>query len=208
MRLALLDNRDSFVWNLVHLAHQRGAHVRLFGPDGRAVHDTREGPLELAPNASGLAALAGFAPDAVLVGPGPGHPDAAPLARAVFQRFTDRPVLGVCLGHQVLARLHGAEIERSAELGHGRPVQILHDGTGLFAGVAPDATAARYHSLCATSVRPPLRVTARSPGGEILAVAHTSHPHHGVQFHPESLLASCGPELMDNFLHSATTHSP
>jgi len=206
MRLALLDNRDSFVWNLVHLAHQRGADVRLFGPTGHALFDTREGPLEPASRAPGLAALEAFAPDAVLVGPGPGHPDAATLARAVFERFTDRPVLGVCLGHQVLARLHGAGIARSEELGHGRPVRIAHDGSGLFAGLDQQATAARYHSLCAVDVPGPLRVTARSPGGEVLAVAHRTHPHCGVQFHPESLLASCGARLMDNFLRSSSLH--
>ena len=206
MRLAILDNRDSFIWNIVHLAHACGADVRLFDAQGRARFDTRTGALAPAapdPACAPLAALQAYAPDALIVGPGPGHPDAATLAFDVFRAFPDHPVLGICLGHQVLGRLHGASIVRSQELGHGRPLQIHHDGSGLFRNLPSPCTAGRYHSLCVAEVPPTLVGNARSPGGELLALADPKRPHTGIQFHPESLLSDCGAQLVTTFCESA-----
>jgi anthranilate synthase/aminodeoxychorismate synthase-like glutamine amidotransferase len=182
MRLAILDNRDSFIWNIVHLAHQSGADVRLF--DGES---------------DDLAAVQSHCPDAVIVGPGPGHPDQSRLSFELFRAYPDLPVLGICLGHQVLARLHGATIARSKELGHGRAIDIHHAGAGLFQGVPDPCHGGRYHSLCVTELPATLLATAHSLGGELMAIADPVRPHFGVQFHPESLLADCGAQLLANF---------
>lgn len=203
MRLAILDNRDSFIWNIVHLAHACGADVRLFDAQGRARFDTRTGALPPSDADAGIQALQAFAPDALIVGPGPGHPDAATLSFDVFRHFPSHPVLGICLGHQVLGRLHGAPIARSQELGHGRPLDIHHDGTGLFRGLPSPCRAGRYHSLCVAQAPPSLVATAHSTGGELLALADPERPHAGVQFHPESLLADCGAQLITTFCESA-----
>lgn len=182
MRLAILDNRDSFIWNIVHLAHAAGADVRLFDSESE-----------------GLAAVQSHRPDAVIVGPGPGHPDQSQLSFELFRAYPDLPVLGICLGHQVLARLHGAEIARSQELGHGRAIELHHDGTGLFQGLPTPCRGGRYHSLCVTQLPATLVATAHSSGGELMAVADPVRLHFGIQFHPESLLADCGAQLFANF---------
>ena len=185
MVLALVDNRDSFTWNLVQACAALGAEVRVLE---RARH--------------GLADLLALDPARVLVGPGPGHPRDADLALAIFAALPDRPVLGVCLGHQALGLGLGAEVATTPELAHGRPVEVHHDGTGLFAGLPAPFPAGRYHSLTLVEASLPaeLAVTARSPAGEVLAVAHRTRPHLGVQFHPESILCPDGPRLLANFL--------
>lgn len=198
MRLAILDNRDSFLWNIVHLAHAGGADVQVFDRFGSRVDKAR--PTAPAPATTPtLATIQAWSPDALIVGPGPGHPDAATLSFDVFRAFPDKPVLGICLGHQVLARLHGGAVGRSQELGHGRPLEVHHDAAGLFAGLHTPCTAGRYHSLCVTAAPGTLTVTARSPGGEILGLQDPARPHMSVQFHPESQLSDCGPALLANF---------
>ncbi len=185
MVLALLDNRDSFTWNLVQLLGELGAEVHVLE---RERH--------------GLADLLALSPSRVLVGPGPGHPRDAGLSRSIFDALPDLPVLGVCLGHQALAVGLGATIGTTPELAHGRPVEVLHQGTGLFAGLPSPFEAGRYHSLTVVECSLPaeLEVTARSAAGEVLAIAHRTRPHLGVQFHPESILCPEGRRLLGNFL--------
>ena len=185
MRLAIVDNRDSFIWNLVHLAAGLGVEVELFEARTTTLADLRRNR-----------------PEALLVGPGPGHPAQAGLSLELFDAFPGLPILGVCLGHQALAVARGARITRSPELAHGRPVEVVHDGSGLFAGLPSPFLAGRYHSLSVADEGLPanLEVLARSPLGEILAMADRERPHFGVQFHPESQLAENGAELLGNFL--------
>jgi len=188
MPLALLDNRDSFTWNLVQLLGELGAEVVVLERERHELDD-----------------VLALEPTAVVVGPGPGHPADADLSRAIFQALPTVPVLGVCLGHQALALGLGAEIATTPELAHGRPVEALHDGTGLFAGLPSPFVAGRYHSLTVVEATLPeeLEVTARSAVGEVLGIAHRTRPHLGVQFHPESILCPEGRTLLANFLAGA-----
>jgi anthranilate synthase/aminodeoxychorismate synthase-like glutamine amidotransferase len=188
MRLSILDNRDSFVWNLVHLAAGLGVEVEL-----------------LEARTTSLAPLAASPPEVLLIGPGPGPPSAATLSLALFEALPRVPILGVCLGHQALALARGATIESTPKLAHGRPVELQHDGTGLFEGLPRPAFAGRYHSLtvCPSGLPSTLEVIARSPEGEVLALADRERPHFGVQFHPESILSNCGHELLANFFDTA-----
>lgn len=185
MRLAILDNRDSFIWNIVHLARDLGAEVTLLEASSANLRDFQN-----------------LAPDAILIGPGPGHPRQAKLSFELFQAFPQLPILGICLGHQVLGLCHGAKITGAPVLAHGRPVQIVHEQTGIFQYVPSPCHAGRYHSLTLSPDEMPatLAIIARSPDDEILAIKARQHPHVGLQFHPESLLSNCGPALLGNFL--------
>ena len=193
MRLAIVDNRDSFIWNLLHLAAGLGAEVRLFEAELTSVDDLRS-----------------YRPESLLIGPGPGHPSQARLSLALFEAFADLPILGVCLGHQALALARGATITSSPELAHGRPVEVVHTGRGLFAGLPSPFRAGRYHSLAVAEAGLPacLEVTARSLRGEVLALRDRERPHVGVQFHPESHLAECGAALLANFFAGTFRDTP
>lgn len=188
MKLTLLDNRDSFVWNLFHLAKSAGAEVELHEARTARLKDFTAAP-----------------PEALLIGPGPGHPREAELSRQLFRALPGTTMLGVCLGHQALALAHGASITASPELAHGRPVEVHHEGSGLFRGLSSPCLAGRYHSLTVDPASLPesLSPLAVSPTGELLAIAHRTRPHFGVQFHPESILSDCGPALLTNFLELA-----
>ncbi|MDF1798032.1 MAG: aminodeoxychorismate/anthranilate synthase component II [Planctomycetota bacterium] len=185
MALALLDNRDSFTWNLVQALAGLGQEVRVLERATATLADFQE-----------------LAPERIVVGPGPGHPRDATLSQALFAAFPGTPMLGVCLGHQALALAAGATIGGSPELAHGRPVEVLHHDAGIFRGLPSPFEAGRYHSLCVVEdgLPPELEVTARSPLGEVLALRHRAHPHVSVQFHPESILCDQGPALLANFL--------
>lgn len=184
MRLTILDNRDSFVWNLVQLAKELGAEVELLEASRTHLEDLVACPM-----------------DALLVGPGPGHPRQAQLSVALFRALPKLPILGICLGHQALALAHGASIMGCLELAHGCPIEVLHSHRGLFHELPSPAIAGRYHSLTVSEKSLPgtLEISARSPSGEILALASRLQPHYGVQFHPESILSNCGKQLLQNF---------
>ncbi|MCB9683298.1 MAG: aminodeoxychorismate/anthranilate synthase component II [Alphaproteobacteria bacterium] len=185
-RLLLVDNYDSFTWNLAQAFLVLGAEVTVRRNDAITVDE----------------ALA-LDPTHVCISPGPGHPKDAGVSMAMIRAFVDRrPLLGVCLGHQALGAVFGATVDRAPRLMHGKSSPCLHDGTGLFAGLPQPMEVGRYHSLCvvASTLPPELVVSARTAEDEVMAIRHTSRPVVGVQFHPESVLTPDGDALLANFL--------
>jgi anthranilate synthase/aminodeoxychorismate synthase-like glutamine amidotransferase len=182
--ILLVDNYDSFTYNLAHLFGSLGAEVVVRRNDELDADEAeRLGPTQL------------------VVSPGPGRPADAGNTPEILRRLAGRvPTLGVCLGHQALVEVFGGEIGAARELVHGRAGLVHHDGRGLFAGLPEPFEAGRYHSLAALSVPEELEVTATAPDGEIMAVRHRELPIDGVQFHPESILTPEGPRLAQNFL--------
>lgn len=191
--LLLLDNYDSFTWNLVHL-------LGTLSPDlDIEVHRN---------DALTIADIEALSPQAIVISPGPCTPAETGICRDAIRTFGGRiPLLGVCLGHQSIADVHGVPVRRSDTPVHGRTSMITHDGAGVFAALDPVLEVARYHSLVVDrdDIKPPLEVTAWTDDGVVMALRHTevSVPLVGVQFHPESFLTPCGPSLMANFLRSA-----
>lgn len=193
--LLVLDNYDSFTWNLVQLAGELGAAPVVRRNDAIGVDEA----MEMA--------------DAIIVSPGPGTPERAGISIPLVQAALDHriPLLGVCLGHQAIAAALGARIVRADRLMHGKTTRIHHSGTGVFAGLADPLEVMRYHSLLVApdSLPPALEVTAwagdRDAGTEIMAVAHRDAPVHGVQFHPESVASEGGRSILENFLSLAGT---
>jgi len=185
-RLLLIDNYDSFTYNLAQAFLVIGADV--------AVHRNDEITVE--------AALT-LAPTHLCISPGPGTPAEAGVSKDMIRAFAGRiPVLGVCLGHQALVEVYGGEVVRAARLMHGKTSHVLHDGRGVFAGLPNPLKAGRYHSLIAKRDALPdaLEATAWTAEGEVMGVRHRSLPIEGVQFHPESILTPDGPKLLGNFL--------
>jgi anthranilate synthase component II len=184
--LLLIDNYDSFTWNLFHYLGELGADVTVRRNDALGVEE----------------ALA-MRPEAIVISPGPCDPDRAgislPLVRAAAERC---PVLGVCLGHQAIAQAFGARIGRAPVPMHGKISTIGHDGTGVFRGLPSPLTATRYHSLTALPETIPdcLEVNARAEDGVVMGLRHRHLPVHGVQFHPESIETAEGHALLRNFL--------
>jgi len=195
-RVLVVDNHDSFTWNLVQALAGLGAAVAVRAND------------EI-----DAASCLGGGHDAFVVSPGPGRPEHAgvtpELVRAAGR--ARRPLLGVCLGHQAIAAACGARIVRAPRAVHGRTSPVLHDGSGPFRGLPSPFPATRYHSLTvdpASVDARELRVTARTPDGVIMGLAHRHLPLWGVQFHPESILTTCGPSLLGNFLACAAAVLP
>jgi anthranilate synthase/aminodeoxychorismate synthase-like glutamine amidotransferase len=185
--ILLVDNYDSFTYNLAHLFGELGAEVVVHRND--------------AIDADGAERLA---PSHLVVSPGPGRPVDAGASVEIVQRLAPRvPTLGVCLGHQVIVEAFGGEIGQAKRLVHGKPSEIEHDGRGLFDGLPDRFEAGRYHSLAATAVPESLEVSATCGDGEVMAVRHRELPVDGVQFHPESVLTPTGPDLARNFLEAA-----
>ena len=185
-RLLLVDNYDSFTYNLVQAFLVLGADVLVHRNDAITVGD----------------ALA-LAPTHLCISPGPGTPRDAGVSLDMIRAFAGRvPVLGVCLGHQSIVEVFGGEIVRAARLMHGKVSPVQHDGKGVFAGLPQPFEAGRYHSLIAHPDTLPavLEVSARTPEGEIMGVRHRELSIEGVQFHPESILTPDGPALLANFL--------
>jgi anthranilate synthase component 2 len=184
MKLLMIDNYDSFTWNLVHLFEELGAEVEVVRNDAITVEDAdaRE-------------------PDRLVVSPGPGRPEDAGISVEVIRRLGPRvPTLGVCLGHQAIIEAFGGRVGRARALLHGKSSLVRHDGQGVFAGLPEEIEAGRYHSLAALDVPAELVVTASTEDGEVMGVRHVVHRIEGVQFHPESVLTPSGPELAANFL--------
>jgi anthranilate synthase component 2 len=188
--ILMLDNYDSFTYNLVQeLREISGAEVRVVRND------------EQTPQA-----LLALRPQAVVISPGPGTPEQAGVTLDLIRAAGDLPLLGICLGEQALAQVHGARVERAPEPVHGKTSMIHHDGSTLFAGLANPFEATRYHSLIVArdSVDDAeLRITAWTTDGLVMAVEHRRNPHFGVQFHPESYLSHCGMDILARFLHRA-----
>ena len=182
--LLMIDNYDSFTYNLVHLFQELGAEVRVSRNDAITPDEAEQ-----------------LAPSHVVISPGPGRPADAGVSVEVIRRLGPHvPTLGVCLGHQAIVAAFGGDIGQARALLHGKSSPIAHDGKGIFAGMPENFEAGRYHSLAAMSVPAELEVTARTPDGEVMGVRHRELPIEGVQFHPESVLTPLGNELAENFL--------
>jgi anthranilate synthase/aminodeoxychorismate synthase-like glutamine amidotransferase len=184
--ILLLDNHDSFTWNLVQALQALGAEVDVRRNDALSVD-----------------AMLALRPAAVVLSPGPGRPAEAGVQPELLRRLPDDlPLLGVCLGHQGLVESCGGELERDPAPVHGRSSLVEHDGSALFRGLPSPFPAARYHSLRARADRMPraLRVTAWTRDGLVMAVEHARLPRYGVQFHPESILSPDGPRILERFL--------
>jgi len=186
VRVLLLDNHDSFTYNLAQYLGELGATVEVVLSDRIAVADIHEARC-----------------DAIVLSPGPGRPEQAGISvPLVRERSAVLPILGVCLGHQAIVTAFGGRIGSAAELVHGKTSAVRHDGRGVFEGLANPFDAARYHSLAADPATLPdvLEACAEAADGTILGVRHRTLPLHGVQFHPESILTSEGKRLLRNFL--------
>jgi anthranilate synthase/aminodeoxychorismate synthase-like glutamine amidotransferase len=185
--ILLIDNYDSFTYNLAHLFGELGADVVVRRND------------EITPDGAET-----LSPSHLVVSPGPGRPEEAGATRDIVRRLSVRvPTLGVCLGHQAIVQVFGGEVGQARELVHGKATLVDHDGRGIFAGLPPDFLAGRYHSLAATSVPDVFEVSATAADGEVMAVRHTELPIDGVQFHPESVLTPNGRDIAKNFLEGA-----
>ncbi|MFD1704205.1 anthranilate synthase component II [Methylopila henanensis] len=188
--ILVVDNYDSFVFNVARYIEELGREVTVARNDAITVEE-----------------VVRLGPEAVVVSPGPCTPTEAgvslPLVRALSGRL---PILGICLGHQAIGEAFGGRVVRARRPLHGRASRVAHDGTGLFEGLASPLTVGRYHSLIVEfdeSYAGPLRVTARSEEGEVMALEHAEHPTYGVQFHPESILTESGHGLLRNFFDAA-----
>jgi anthranilate synthase/aminodeoxychorismate synthase-like glutamine amidotransferase len=184
--ILLVDNYDSFTYNLADLFGQLGCEV-----------DVRRNDAITPDEAEALR------PSHLVVSPGPGRPADAGATIAIVERLAGKvPVLGVCLGHQAIVEAFGGEVGFAHELVHGKATVVRHDGQGLFAGLPEDFLAGRYHSLAATSIPDCLEVCATAADGEVMAVRHRELPVDGVQFHPESVLTPLGRDIAKNFLEA------
>ncbi len=182
--LLLIDNYDSFTYNLAHALAELGADVTVVRNDR-----------------IDAAAAERLRPKHLVISPGPGRPADGGETAAILRRLAPRVrTLGVCLGHQAIVEAFGGEIGQAKRLVHGKPSPVAHDGRGIFAGVPSPLQAGRYHSLAATRVPESLEVSARTHDGEVMGVRHRELPVDGVQFHPESVLTPDGRELLRNFL--------
>ena len=187
MRLLMIDNYDSFTYNLVQYLAEFGAEVEVHRNDAGTVDQ-----------------LLKDAPNGVVISPGPGDPGGAGVSLDMVAACAERglPLLGVCLGHQSIGMAFGGRIVRARSIMHGKVSEVRHDGRGVFAGIASPLTATRYHSLVIGKEGFPetLEVTAHTADGEIMGVRHREHPIEGVQFHPESILTEVGKQLLQRFL--------
>ncbi|MEP6847804.1 MAG: aminodeoxychorismate/anthranilate synthase component II [Acidobacteriota bacterium] len=185
--LLVIDNYDSFTYNLVQYLGELGSRMKIFRNDEITV-DEIENDLK---------------PEKILISPGPGTPDDAGISLPAIERFAGRvPILGVCLGHQAIGQFFGGKVVRAPEPVHGKPVDVKHDGRTIFDGVGQNFHAGRYHSLVVERESLPdcLEISAESPDGLIMGLRHKTQKTEGVQFHPESVLTEHGKKLLQNFL--------
>jgi anthranilate synthase/aminodeoxychorismate synthase-like glutamine amidotransferase len=183
--LLLIDNYDSFTFNLAQYFGELGATLLVRRNDAITLDD-----------------VADLRPDRIVISPGPGRPEEAGISIEVIRRFgPERPVLGVCLGHQGIGAAFGGRIVRAPELMHGKVSAVHHDGRGVFSGLSQAFAAGRYHSLVVAAPLPDaLEASAHTEDGTIMGLRHREFPIHGVQFHPESVLTAEGKRLLRNFL--------
>ena len=185
--IAVIDNYDSFTYNLVQYLGELGAELCVFRNDQVALKD-----------------LTRVAPTHIVISPGPGTPRDGGVSNAVIREFHRKvPILGVCLGHQCIGDVFGGVVARAPRLMHGKTSAIYHDGQGIYNGVPSPFEAGRYHSLIVQEPLPDeLQVTAFTREGEVMGIRHKQYPLEGVQFHPESVLTQCGKQILKNFLES------
>ncbi len=182
----MIDNYDSFTYNLVQYLQELGQEVITRRNDKITLEE-----------------IARLKPERIVISPGPGEPRHAGISEAVIREYGPAlPLLGVCLGHQAIGEVFGSEVVRAGELMHGKVSLIQHDGKGLFAGLPQDFKATRYHSLVVKRDTFPaeLEITAQTANGLIMGLQHRRYPIYGVQFHPESILTECGKQLLQNFI--------
>ena len=186
-RILVVDNYDSFVYNLVQYLGELGAEPLVHRHDAINLDD-----------------MIALCPDGVLISPGPGRPEDAGISNDAIRHFGAEgvPVFGVCLGHQCIGALYGGVVERAPQVMHGKTSEISHRDKGIFAGLPNPLTATRYHSLIVRedSVPLTLEITAKSADGLVMGLRHTDQPIEGVQFHPESILTEVGHQMVQNFL--------
>ena len=185
--IVMIDNYDSFTYNLVQYIEELGGVVRVFRNDKVTVAD-----------------IEALAPAGIVISPGPGRPEKAGITIDTLKTFTGKiPILGVCLGHQAIAAAFGGEIISARRLMHGKTSTISADGEGVYQGIRKPFQAMRYHSLVASREKIPecLKISSESEDGEIMGVRHIAHPTEGIQFHPESIMTPVGKRLLRNFLN-------
>ncbi len=186
--ILVIDNYDSFTYNLVQYLGELGADLRIFRNDAITVSEITE-----------------LSPAAIVLSPGPGRPEDSGVCLEIVEKLHEQiPILGVCLGHQAIIHAFGGTVGRAPRLMHGKTSAIHHTGQGIFASFPSPFTATRYHSLIVQEPVPQgFDVTAFTTEGEIMAIQHRKHPLYGVQFHPESILTPHGKRLLETFLHIA-----
>jgi anthranilate synthase/aminodeoxychorismate synthase-like glutamine amidotransferase len=186
-RVLVVDNYDSFVYNLVQYLGELGAEPVVRRADQFTLDDVEA-----------------LAPDAILISPGPGRPEDAGLSNDLIRAYAGRlPIFGVCLGHQCIGQVFGGDVVRAPEIMHGKTSLIRHEGKGVFAGLPEPLEATRYHSLVVENIPDVLEVTARTDDGIVMGLRHRELDVEGVQFHPESILTVAGHDMLRNFLDRA-----
>ena len=191
--LLMIDNYDSFTYNLVQYFAELGEEVKVYRNDAISIKE-----------------IAAMKPARIVISPGPCSPAEAGISVAAISEFAGKvPLLGVCLGHQSIGAAFGGEVIHAKQLMHGKTSPVLHNGSGVFAGLPSPLTVTRYHSLaiCRDSLPACLEVTAWTEDSEIMGVRHRTLNVEGVQFHPESILTECGHALLKNFLQNSTLES-
>ncbi|MCK5451090.1 MAG: aminodeoxychorismate/anthranilate synthase component II [Candidatus Omnitrophica bacterium] len=184
--ILIIDNYDSFTYNLVQYLGELGESLEVYRNDKITLDEIKA-----------------IKPERIVISPGPGRPDDAGISKDVIREFEDEvPILGVCLGHQCIAEVYGSKVVRSERIMHGKVSSIYHNGEGVFKSIPSPFTATRYHSLIIDpeSLKDPLEMTAWTKEGEIMGVRHKEKPICGVQFHPESILTEEGKKLLGNFI--------
>jgi anthranilate synthase component 2 len=192
--ILVIDNYDSFTYNLVQYLGELGATMQVARNDALTVEEVEA-----------------LEPEGIVISPGPGDPDDAGISLALIRRFHARvPILGVCLGHQAIGQAFGGTVARAPRQMHGKTSTITHDGRGVFRSLPQGFEATRYHSLVVLESDLPaeLEISARAEDGQIMGLRHRRYPVEGVQFHPESILTSQGKALLGNFLELAPAHTP
>lgn len=186
--ILIIDNYDSFTYNLVHLVAQHTDDYKVVRNDAVTIEEVKE-----------------MSPDKILISPGPGRPAEAGITEAIIREMGETtPILGVCLGHQAIGEVYGGKVVHAPSLMHGKTSKIRHDGKGVFRQLDENFTATRYHSLVLDPDEIPeeLEVTANSDDDVIMGVRHKRYPVEGIQFHPESILTTEGPKIIENWLKS------
>ena len=192
--IIMIDNYDSFTYNLVQYLEQIGSCVKVVRNDAASISD-----------------LISWSPTGIVISPGPGRPENAGISLPVVKHFSGKiPILGVCLGHQAIAACFGGKVVSAKKLMHGKTSMIHSDGKTLYQGIRKPFEAMRYHSLAVSRESFPdcLQISSESEDGEIMGIRHLNHPTEGIQFHPESIMTRVGKRIMMNFLNQNENYSP